>query len=106
MPKRRRRDQRAKAQRRGYGGERVEGSPGVERGTLRMRAIEVQVVVGAEHRRKPVLLASARQRHPLIPADPLLTFDHETELHRAWIVFVRSGSGVFDTTAENFSPDR
>ena len=48
-----------------------------------MRAIEIEVVVGAEQGRDPVRFTGLRQRHPLRPADALLPFDHEAKLHQA-----------------------
>jgi len=38
-------------------------------------------MIGAKQRRDSVLLARAGEREPLRPADALLPFDHQAELH-------------------------
>jgi hypothetical protein len=77
-----RRDQRAEVQRRRARGERVDDGPRVERAAL-VDAAEVEVVVGAEQGRDAVLLAGARERHPLGPRHALLALDHQAEIHGA-----------------------
>ena len=79
---RRGRDERPEAQRRRARGEARERRPGVVRdvpGLVRLR----DVVVGAEERVDPVLLAGVGEVAPLLPGDAFLALDHQGDAHRA-----------------------
>src|SRR5207247_3290868 len=65
------RDERAQPQLGGNRGEAGERRPAVERAALAL-PVETEVVVGAEERLAPVVLARARQRDPLLPGHALL----------------------------------
>ena len=84
MPEGRRRHERAQPQRRGHRGETGQRRPGIERAAF-LRAHDGAVVVGAEQRLVPVLLARARERNPVVPGHALLALDHHAQPH-SWNV--------------------
>ena len=61
--------------------ERRDRRPGVERAAL-AAIVDREVVVGAEHRPHPVLLAGGGERLPVVPGHVLLALDHQADLHR------------------------
>src|SRR5829696_7750939 len=90
------RDKRAESQGGGHGGEPGQRRPGIERATL-LRSHDRAVMVRAEQRLVPVLLARAGEREPVVPGHALLTFDHHAESHGghfAWTSWVGIGAEV------------
>ena len=75
-------DERPEPEPLGARGERGHGRPGVERAAiLEPLAHHGAVVVGAEERLEPVLLAGLRERDPLLPGHVLLPLDHQADAH-------------------------
>jgi hypothetical protein len=76
-----RRDERPEPEALGHGGKRGDRRPGIQRDARRILE-DGLVVVGAEERFDPALLAGARKRQPVLPGDAFLAFDHQGNPHR------------------------
>ena len=83
------------------GGEPGKRRPGVQRASS--LGEERQVVVGSEQPFEPVLLASAGQRNPLIPADALLPLDHQADTHRSILPVVGQATPPVSRGAETLA---
>ena len=77
-----RRDERAEPDPCRRGAERRQRRPRVER-SRRFATQDRAVMVGAEEAVEPCLLGRGRESPPLLPLDPLLTFEHQADPHPA-----------------------